>query len=89
MMLCRMLVILAQICTVKNKNLNVETLCLAVSDVRRTKTVDYSVKCLIKVTRFATKEVDWRCWSKERRAKIFCSERKNELFEPSVHLITT
>jgi hypothetical protein len=52
MLFCRTLVILAQICAVNNKNLNVETICLAVSDVRCTKTVEYSIKCLIKVTRF-------------------------------------
>jgi transcription elongation factor GreA-like protein len=59
--LCRRLVILAQIFSDNNKNSNVETLCLSVSDVRGTKTAEYSIKCLIQVTRFATQEVGWRC----------------------------
>jgi hypothetical protein len=61
MLFCRTLVILSQICNDNNKKLNVETLCLSVSDVRGNKTANYSIKYLIQVTRFATHEVGWRC----------------------------
>jgi hypothetical protein len=61
MLFCRTLVILSQICDDNNKKLKVEVLCLSVSDVRGTKTAEYSIKCLIQVTRFVKHEVDWTC----------------------------
>jgi len=73
---CGTLVILAQIYTDSNNKLNVETICLAVSDARCTKHAEYSIKCLIQVTRVAKQEVDWKSWRTEWRGKCVLAWQK-------------